>query len=414
MKKISKVLLTMLSLAFVVFVAMGTTSKAAGWNAGLKQTKAEENRVTIEWANYIGAETVGHYEIEYSLDGKNFGRPTSYNSTSNTSYTVTNLSGDKVYYVRVTAYTDSFSSSEKKAIATSESIQVATLGKVGKVEGLTQSAATNNSVSITWKPVSGASSYDVYLSNGLWNYTKAGTTNSTSYTINGLSAGYAGDYFVMAKKATFNGFEAVGDMEWDGFFERITVKTTPSKVQSIAVSYLYQASNRCDFQWSVVNNADGYQLQTKNYKGKVISTTNNTGTSGSVSPFKKGQFYATRVRAYVKVGNGYAYGPWSNYSYNASNKSVKWIRSANRKKITLKWKKIAGASGYKVSISTKPNSGFKKVKTFGKKSKGCTITKCGKKKLSKKKTYYVKVEYLKKVGKKNVKSGIVGTGTVYR
>ena len=65
----------------------------------------------------------------------------------------------------------------------------------------------------------------------------------------------------------------------------------------------------------------------------------------------------------------------------------KWIRSANRKKITLKWKKIAGACGYKVYISTKSGKGYKKVKTCGKNSKGCTITKCGKKKLSKKKTY---------------------------
>lgn len=413
MKKSGKLLLTMFSMAFVVLMAMSTTSRAAGWNAGLKQTKAEEKNVTVEWMNYIGAETVGHYEIEYSLDGKNFGRPDPLNYSYGTSYKIPNLTADKVYWVRVTAYTERFASETKKPVATSEVIQVATLGTVDKVEGLVQSAAANNSATIKWNAVAGAGSYDVYLANALWDYTKVGTTTQTSFTIGNLPVGYAGGYFVMAKKVTFNGFEAIADMEWAGYFERITVKTLPSKVQSIAVSYLWSSSNRCDFQWSSVNNADGYQLQTKNYKGKVISTTNNTGTSGSVSPFKKGQFYTTRVRAYIKVGNSVAYGPWSNNSYNASNKSVKWIRSANGKKITLKWKKISGASGYKVSISTKSKSGFKKVKTYGAKSKGCTITKCGKKKLSKKKKYYVKVEYLKKVGKKNVASGIVGTGTVY-
>lgn len=412
MKKSSKILV-MLSLAFVMLLAVRTSSKAAGWDAGLKQKEAEKNSVTIEWQTYMSVPPVNHYEITYSLDGKEFFPVSSTNYTSDTSFTIRNLTADSTYWVCVTAYDDSFYSETKKAIATSEPIQVATLGNVAKVENLVQTVAANNSATISWSAVAGASSYDVYLANGLWNYTKVGNTTQTSFTIGNLPVGYAGEYFVMAKKTTVNGFEAIADMEWAGYFERIKVKTLPTKVQSIAVSYLWSSGNRCDFQWSAVNNADGYQLQTKNYKGKVVCTSNHTATSGSVSPFKKGQFYATHVRAFVKVGNGYAYGPWSGYSYNASNKNLKWIRSANRKKITLKWKKISGVSGYRVYISTKSDSGYKKVKSFGKKSTGCTITKCGKNKLSKSKTYYVKIEYLKKVGKKNVKSGIVGKGTVY-
>lgn len=407
MKKSSKVLLTVFSLAFVVLIAMGTTSKAAGWNAGLKQTKAEETSVTIEWLNCMVGPAIDHYETEYSLDGTQFVATSSWNHVSGTSDRIRNLTADKIYWVRVKAIADD------QVVAVSDPIKVATLPTPGRVEGLVQSAATSNSATIKWSPVSGAVSYDIYVANALWNYTKVATTAQTSYTISGLATGYSGNYFVMAKKVTFNGFESIDDMEYGGYFNKITVKPLPGKVQSIAVSYLWSSSNRCDFQWSAVTNADGYQLQTKNAKGKVVSTTNNNGTSGSVSPFKKGQFYSTRVRAYVKIGNGFAYGPWSKYSYNASNKSVQWIRSANRKKITLKWKKITGSCGYKVYISTKSGKGYKKVKTCGKNSKGCTITKCGKKKLSKNKTYYVRVEYLKKVGKKKVVSGIAGYGTVH-
>ncbi len=407
MKKSWKLLLTAFSFAFVMFLAMGTTSKAADWDAGLKQTKAGEKSVTISWDPCMVGPAISHYEAEYSMDGTNFAPTSTYNTVYGTEENIRNLAPDKVYWVRVKAVDNS-----DAVVAVSNPIQVATLPTVGRVEGLAQSAATANSATFTWTPVSGVDSYDIYLSHALWHYTKVGTTTSTSYTVNSLPVGYVGEYFVMAKKKTFNGFEAMGSMENYGYFKRINVKSLPAKVQSIAVSYLYSSSNRCDFQWSVVNNADGYQLQTKNAKGKVVSTTNYSSTSGSVSPFKKGQFYSTRVRAYVKVGNGYAYGPWSNYTYNASNKSVKWIRSANRKKITLKWKKIAGACGYKVYISTKSGKGYKKVKTCGKNSKGCTITKCGKKKLSKKKTYYVRVEYLRKVGKKKVVSGIANFGTV--
>lgn len=407
MKKSWKLLLTAFSFAFVMFLAMGTTSKAADWDAGLKQTKAGEKSVTISWNPCMVGPAISHYETEYSMDGTNFVPTSTYNRVYETEADIRSLAPDKIYWVRVKAVAQS-----KEVVAVSNPIQVATLPKVDCVEGLVQSAATANSATFSWMPVNGVNSYDIYLSHDLWHYTKVGTTTSTSYTVNSLPTGYKGEYFVMAKKKTFNGFEAMGSMENYGYFKRINVKSLPAKVQSIAVSYLYSSSNRCDFQWSVVNNADGYQLQTKNAKGKVVSTTNYSSTSGSVSPFKKGQFYSTRVRAYVKVGNGYAYGPWSNYTYNASNKSIKWIRSANRKKITLKWKKITGACGYKVYISTKSGKGYKKVKTCGKNSKGCTITKCGKKKLSKKKTYYVRVEYLKKVGKKKVVSGIAGYGTV--
>ncbi len=410
MKKSWKLLLTAFSFAFVMFLAMGTTSKAAGWDAGLKQTAAGQKSISISWNPYIQeGVAIDHYETEYRMDGTNFAPTSTWNHVSGTEETIPSLAAGKVYWVRVKAVAEG-ADYKDVVVAVSNPLQVATLPTVGRVEGLMQSAATANSATFTWTPVSGATGYDIYLSQSLWHYTKVGSTSGTSYTVTSLPTGYAGEYFVMAKKTTFNGFEATGDMKYDGYFKRIDVKSLPAKVQSIAVSAFY--SNSCSFKWSVVNNADGYQLQTKNAKGKVVSTTSYIGTSGSVSPFKKGQFYSTRVRAYVKVGNGYAYGPWSNYSYNALNKSIKWIRSANRKKITLKWKKIAGACGYKVYISTKSGKGYKKVKTCGKNSKGCTITKCGKKKLSKKKTYYVRVEYLKKVGKKKVVSGIAGFGTV--
>ena len=262
---------------------------------------------------------IDHYETEYSMDGTNFAPTSTWNHVSGTEETIRSLAAGKVYWVCVKAVAEG-ADYKDVVVAVSNPLQVATLPTVGRVEGLMQSAATANSATFTWTPVSGATGYDIYLSQSLWHYTKVGSTSGTSYTVTSLPTGYAGEYFVMAKKTTFNGFEATGDMEYDGYFKRIDVKSLPAKVQSIAVSAFY--SNSCSFQWSVVNNADGYQLQTKNAKGKVVSTTSYIGTSGSVSPFKKGQFYSTRVRAYVKVGNGYAYGPWSNYSYNASNKSM--------------------------------------------------------------------------------------------
>ena len=47
---------------------------------------------------------------------------------------------------------------------------------------------------------------------------------------------------------------------------------------------------------------------------------------------------------------------------------------------------------------------YKKVKTLGKNSKGFTITKIGKKKLQKNKSYYIKVEPKLKDGKTSIKN----------
>lgn len=71
--------------------------------------------------------------------------------------------------------------------------------------------------------------------------------------------------------------------------------------------------------------------------------------------------------------------------------------SAKKKSITLKWKKIADASYYQVQISTDAN--FKKVTTKKTKAVSLTLTK-----LSRKKTYYIRVRSCKKVNGKVVTS----------
>ena len=163
-----------------------------------------------------------------------------------------------------------------------------------------------------------------------------------------------------------------------------------------------------------VNNADGYQYEVKSANGKkTYFRATSTSSYTYVKPFPRGIFVKARVRAYVTVGNKVYYGAWSPYTYHASSKKVTAKRSSNGKKIYLKWKKVSGASGYQVYVSTKSNGGFKKVKSLSSKKSSYTITKCGKKKLKKGKTYYVQLRYQTKVGKKKVSSKIVSSATVY-
>lgn len=409
MKKSLKLMLALFTLALGVLFAGAANGKAAAtWNANIKQTAAEAKSVTIQWGPYIGSTAVGHYHVFYSTDNVNFGPVTDWFHGDDCTYKKDGLTPNTTYYMKVVAMTESSCTwSEEKVIAESTSARIATLPELGTVQNLRQTGADANSISIAWDALAGANSYTVYRYNSWDNYTSVATTTATSYKISGLSPSYAADYFVVANAQNVTGFTATSKE-----FDRKTMRTIPSKVSYVAMTNYWHYSKAADYGWNSVNNADGYQFQLLNYKGKSLLTKETTYHSITVSPFKQGVFTKARVRAYIVVNNKKCYGKWSNYSWNAANKSVTATRTRNGKKVTVKWKKISGCAGYTVYISTKSDSGFKKVKTLSGKKTSITIKKCGKKKLKKNKTYYYRVKYLTKVGKKKVASSVMASGSI--
>ncbi|MCH5265228.1 MAG: fibronectin type III domain-containing protein [Lachnospiraceae bacterium] len=401
MKKAVKALFMVFAVAFGLLIFTGT-SKAAGTITGLQQTNARTNSITLKWDSYTGTNI--RYQVEVSSDGKTFA-PVDTFSVSNPTDTVSGLSSGATYYVRVVAYQDWYGS--KTQVAVSAPIQASTVPVVGQVEGLTQTGATTNSISMKWNPVSGADSYSVYRYNGYSDHTLLGTTTDTSYTVSGLTASQEVRYFVIAKATTATGISGESSS-----FTGAYMHTAPGKVSYVAMTNYWDWSQEAKYGWNSVNYVSGYQFQLQNYKGKNLLTKETTSNYIYVKPFKKGVFTKARVRAFITINNQRYYGAWSDYDYNASAKKVTLKRTGNGKKITVKWKKIQGAAGYTVMISTKSDSGFKKVKTLGKKKTSISITKCGKKKLKKGKTYYIRVKYLTKVGNKKVASGIMGTGSI--
>lgn len=137
-----------------------------------------------------------------------------------------------------------------------------------------------------------------------------------------------------------------------------------------------------------------------------------TATKNGLNRFvaSRNTAYKYRCRFYATYGEEKIYGDWSGYRYFLYQ-TVSGKRSGSR--IKMSWKKVANAKSYTVSISTKEKGGYKKVKTLGKKSTSLTITKFGKKKINKKKTYYVKVVANLKDGAKSVKSDTYYVGKAY-
>lgn len=81
--------------------------------------------------------------------------------------------------------------------------------------------------------------------------------------------------------------------------------------------------------------------------------------------------------------------------YTPKKTTLNSVKKAGTGKMKLTWKKVSSATGYQVYMSTKKNSGYKRVATI-KKNKTVTYTK---KSLKKGKTYYFKIRTYKKVGK---------------
>lgn len=400
MKKTLSALLMMFAVAFTVMLASGTTSKAlATWNANLSQTDATEQSVDLQWDAYLGAD---HYEIFFSNDNSSWTEMDWSTSTSEVIYGLT--SGSK-YYVRVIAYSGSYFSDSKTPLAESESMDVITSPK--KVEEVKQTGATTNSITLSWKAQPGVTEYRIYRYDSYNNYVSLGTSKTNSYTIKGLNASVRASYFVMAVNTNSKGQSAISTS-----FDTYYMRTTPAKVPYISLSYYWTSLGSAEFKWNSVNNADGYQFQIQDSKGKTIMTKDTTSGYVMVDPLKKDTFTKVRARAYILVNNKRVYGAWSPYDYNATCSSIRVIRSANRKMITLKWKKIKGASGYAVYVSTKSGSGYKKVKTLGAKKTKYTFTKFKGKKLSKNKRYYIRLKYLTKSGKKTITSRIQGQGDI--
>ena len=165
--------------------------------------------------------------------------------------------------------------------------------------------------------------------------------------------------------------------------------TAPSGLKGTAKAY-----NKVQFSWKARGNVQSYEL----YCTTTKKTYSATGTTYTVSNIEPGKVMTFKVRA--KLWNG----SYSNYSaavkVKTTLKAPKASAKAGKKKITVSWKKIAGANGYVVYRATKKKGTYKVVKTM---KKPATVTFTNNK-LKKGKTYYYKVKAYRTVNGKKVYS----------
>lgn len=238
----------------------------------------------IDWAQKGSATG---YDVEYSVNANMSGAVSKHLTASKPdTLTVSGLSGDKTYYVRVRSYTN-------------------VNGKVyyGAWSDIKSIKTANND--ITKATVSGISTKAFTGKAITQNVTvKVGNTvlkNGTDYTVSYSNNKKVG-------KATV---KITGKGKYGGVITK-TFKINPAKQE---IQKLTAKSKAFFIDWAQKGSATGYEIQyatnSKFTGAKKVTITNNKTDKTTVSKLSANKKYYVRVRSYTTVGGTKYYGAWS-------------------------------------------------------------------------------------------------------
>lgn len=304
--------------------------------------KSEETSGTISWKKVSKAK--GYEVYLYSASKEEWIKKA---TVSTNSYKLTGLTGATSYKIKVRAYT---TASDKK-IYGDYSSNVSFYTKPAKVTSVSVKAA-ETSGAISWKKVSKATGYQVYLYSSSTNeWVKKATVSTNSYTLTGLSK--LKDYkikvraYVKTSSSTVCG--AYSDVK--GF------STTPSAVKNVKVSC--SSSSKATVSWDKISGVKGYVVYVNEYTadGKATSYVKYKSTIGNsitVSGLTGNRIHRFKVEAYyTSSANGTIYGVATTSStcrtYPSANENFYWYDCTNSS-IALAWNEDSYVSGYQLYV----------------------------------------------------------------
>lgn len=277
--------------------------------------------------------------------------------------------------------------------ANSTDVEAAYVDFSGDVQ---QVAADKTSATISWQPAENAVAYNIYCEEyaAEGEPVLVGTTTTPSYTITGLKSGMKYDIKITGT---------------DGVTESgsnyANVVTLPDQLTGLKQSRWYYYIKELEVEWDEQSAVDGYEVSLYDDKGKLVNEQIIDNSWENDAEFKnmKYKVYTVKVRSFMTYNGQKYYSSYATiYCLNQANVTKATV-SGN--KLHLKWGKVSGATGYNVYVSTKSDSGYKKVAKISKKKNSCTISKFKGKKFSSKKTYHVYVETVCNKGKTKNTSG---------
>ncbi|MCD8149439.1 MAG: leucine-rich repeat protein [Clostridiales bacterium] len=276
------------------------------------------------------------------------------------------------------AETDNYKASD----ATTVSIQVKLASPT--ISSVVQSGSN---VTVKWGKVTGASGYYVYRSTSSGSgYSKVATITSGSTLSWKDTASKSNGKTYYYKVYAYNG----------------STKSAASSYKSIkymkgTISSLTNKSSGITVKWSKVSGASGYYIYRKTSgassytKVKTITSASTVSYTDTAVKSKNGTTYTYYVQPYNSTSKG-AYA--AKKTVRLTGTSLSSVKNSAAKKMTVKWSKKSGVSGYQIQYSTSSSfsSGNKTVTVSGASSASKVVSS-----LTKGKKYYVRVRTYKTI-----------------
>ncbi len=260
---------------------------------------------------------------------------------------------------------------------------------------------TTTSVTVQWNSLAEASGYYVGIGETKDKASEDADTKktfigNTSHTFSNLVSGR--NYYVNVKYFINNNISTLYD------YGSIAIVTTVTAPTGLKQTGWLRAEGKAAVTWNESTGAEGYEVKITGDDETRTKTVTENKYSFSID---LSESYKIQVRAYSQINGSKQY---SDYSEELTLFSQPVIRetetgyavSVEKKKLKIKWYEQETADGYEIYVSTKKNTGYKKVKTIKNGTKtSATVTKFGGKRFNPKKKYYVYVvSYIYSNGKK--------------
>ena len=252
--------------------------------------------VKLSWNAVPGA--TAYRVFLYNTSTKKY---TTLKNTTATSYTATGLKNAASYKFAVRAYASG---------VWADSFKTVTATTCPGVTSKIVTASSASAIKLTWKAVSGATGYRVFLYNtSTKKYTKLKDTTATSYTASKLNSGTNYKFAVKAYKIID------GKVYWADSYKEITATTKPG-TPTLKVT---AGSKKATLFWNKQTGASGYVVYMATSKtGKYSRVAVVKG--GSTVKYTKtglttGKTYYFKVAAYKTVSGKNIYGSFSTVKY---------------------------------------------------------------------------------------------------
>lgn len=222
------------------------------------------------------------------------------------------------------------------AVAEAATVKVSPPSKV-------TATATADTVKLSWTKVTKATGYKVYKkTDGKWKAIKTVTANT--YTVKDLTASESYSFAVKAYR------KVSGKTYYSSKYTAVTVKT--KDMDKTPTPKATAGKNSITLKWTKVPGATGYRVyQYKN--GDWVKLKSVTSNSYKVTSLKVDTTYKFKIKPYAKTTKGTVWGKTSSaVSAKTTDKTKAAFVSADVgvDSVTLKWKKVSGATGYRLYV----------------------------------------------------------------